>query len=419
MIASIVKNTWSIFLGLAFLMLGNGLQGTITGLRATYEGFSASTTGFVMAGYYIGFLLGSIIAPILVKRVGHIRVFAALASLASTSVLIQIMVITPPTWFLMRLITGACFAGTYVIVESWLNARSDNKSRGGVLSIYMIVTYLSMAGGQSLLNLAHPEDYDLFLISSILLSLSLVPVLISRTSAPEIELHEKISVSELISNAPTGTLSLFIVAIAHGALFSMGAVYADKVGLDISQTILFMSSFILLGAVFQWPIGWLSDRMDRRFTIIGTAMIVVILSGLIIVVQPTPDVLIPMFGVLGAMSLVIYSLAIASINDRLLPEKMVEASSTMVLIFGIGSILGPSSIGFLLDNLGHNGFFIHLGFAHFIIVAIAGFFIIKHPPVPQEELTQYQYVPPKVTMVGMEAVAQEAEESQVLEEPEG
>ncbi len=418
MITNIVKNTWSIFLGLSFLMLGNGLQGTITGLRATYEGFSAATTGFIMAGYYIGFLLGSIIAPILVKRVGHIRVFAALASMASASVLIQIMVITPPTWFVMRLITGACFAGTYVIVESWLNARSDNKSRGRVLSIYMIVTYLSMAGGQWLLYLANPIDYDLFLISSILLSLSLVPVLISRIKAPEIELHEKISLSELISDAPTGTLTLFMVAIAHGALFSMGAVYANKVGLNISQTILFMSLFILLGALFQWPIGWLSDRMDRRITIIGTSMVVVVLSGVIINVKPSPDSLILIFGVLGAMSLVIYSLAIASIHDRLLPEKMVEASSTMVLIYGTGSILGPSSIGFILDHLGHDGFFIHLGATHFIIIAIAGFFIIRHPPVPQEELTQYQNVPPKLTMVAMEAVAHEAEESQIQEETE-
>lgn len=411
MIGNIVKNTWSIFLGLSFLMLGNGLQGTITGWRATYEGFSSGVTGVIMTGYYIGFLAGSLITPILVRRVGHIRVFAAFASLASASVLVQIMIISPPVWFTLRLVTGACFAGTYVIVESWLNARSDNKSRGQVLSIYMIITYLSMAGGQWLLHVAAPFGYDLFLLASILLSLSLVPVLISRIIAPEIELHEKISIKELLADAPTGTLTLFLIAIAHGALFGMGAVYAQIAGLDVSQIILFMSSFILLGAVFQWPIGWLSDRMDRRITIIGTSLTVVVLSMAVIKFALSTQTLITVFAILGAMSLVIYSLAIALINDRLVPEKMVEASSTMVLIFGLGSILGPLSTGFILDYIGKDGFFIHLGTTHLGIACIAGFHILKNPAVPQEEQTLYQNIPPRATMVAMEAIAHEVEES--------
>ena len=416
MIGSIVQNTWSIFLGLSFLMLGNGLQGTITGWRATYEGFNATTTGIIMTGYYIGFLVGSIVAPILVRRVGHIRVFAALASMASAAVLIQIMIITPPTWFFMRLITGACFAGTYVIVESWLNARSDNNTRGRVLSIYMIITYLSMAGGQWLLKLADPVDYDLFMISSILLSLSLVPVLISRIKAPEIELHEKISLLELYKHAPTGTLSLFFVAMAHGAMFSMGAVYAKQAGMNIAETVLFMSTFILLGALVQWPIGWLSDKMDRRISIIGTAMTAVVLSAVAGMNTLSAGNMILIFGVLGAMSLVIYSLAIALTNDRLLPEKMVEASSTMVLIFGFGSILGPTTTGIILQTLGHQGFFVHLGVTHLLIAVIAAYHMRTNPIIVEEDQVPYQNVPPKATMVAMEAVALEAEESSLAAE---
>ena len=411
MIGSIVRNTWSIFLGLSFLMLGNGLQGTITGWRAAIEGFSATTTGVIMTGYYIGFLVGSIVAPILVRRVGHIRVFAAVASVASTSVLIQIMIITPPTWFFVRLVTGACFAGTYVIVESWLNARSDNNTRGRVLSIYMIITYLSMAGGQWLLNLADPVEYDLFLLASILLSLSLVPVLISRINAPEIELQEKISLRELYRHAPSGTLSLFFIAMAHGAMFSMGAVYAHQAGLNIAETVLFMSTFILLGAIVQWPIGWISDRMDRRITIIGTSMTAVLLSALAGMYSLSSGNLILVFGVLGAMSLVIYSLAIALTNDRLSPEKMVEASSTMVLIYGFGSILGPTATGIILESLGHQGFFVHLGVTHLVIAVIAAYQMSANPITPLEDQVPYQNVPPKATMVAMEAVALEAEES--------
>ena len=179
-----------------------------------------------------------------------------------------------------------------------------------------------------------------------------------------------------------------------------------------SMNNLFMSSFILLGAIFQWPVGWLSDRMDRRVTIAATSMVVMILCGAIVMVNPSASGLIQLFGVLGGVSLGIYPLAIASINDRLQPEKMVEASSTMVLIYGTGSILGPSSIGLILDHLGHDGFFIHIGLMHFIIASISAFFIFKRPPVPQQQQTLYQNVPPKATMVAMEAVALEAEESQ-------
>ena len=197
MIVDILKNTWSIFLGFGFLMLGNGLQGTLTGWRATYEGFDTITTGLIMTSYYIGFLVGPIITPKFVKNVGHIRVFAALASMASAAVLIQILFISPLIWSGMRFLTGLCFAGTFVIVESWLNTRSDNLSRGRILSIYMIIAYLSLAGGQWLLNVADPTHFSLFLMASILLSLSLVPVLVSRVQAPEIEYQQKIGIPQL------------------------------------------------------------------------------------------------------------------------------------------------------------------------------------------------------------------------------
>ena len=184
MIASILKNTWPLFLGMAFLMLGNGLQGTLVSWRATYEGFSPSVTGWIMTGYYAGFLAGSMYTPYLISGVGYIRVFAALASLASTAVLIQILFINPQVWFAMRLLTGFCFAGTYVIVESWLNAASTNKTRGQMLSFYMLVSFGGMAGGQWLLKLSHPSGFSLFILASILLSLALVPVLSAFIKAP-------------------------------------------------------------------------------------------------------------------------------------------------------------------------------------------------------------------------------------------
>ena len=158
MLSNVLKTTWPLFLGLAFLMLGNGLQGTLVSWRANFEGFSSSTTGWIMTAYYIGFLAGSMYTGKLIREVGHIRVFAALASLASTAVLVQILFIDPVAWLIMRLVTGFCFAGVYVVVESWLNARSDNESRGRILSIYMIVSYAGLAGGQLLFKVADPTS---------------------------------------------------------------------------------------------------------------------------------------------------------------------------------------------------------------------------------------------------------------------
>jgi MFS family permease len=415
MIIEILRSTWSIFLGFGFLMLGNGLQGTLTGWRAIYEGFDTITTGLIMTSYFIGYLAGPIITPKLVKNVGHIRVFAALASMASAAILIQILFISPFIWFGMRLLTGFCFAGTYVIVESWLNARSDNLNRGRVLSIYMVIAYLSLAGGQWLLNAADPAHFSLFLVASILLSLALVPVLISRVKAPEIEYQQKIGISQLFSCASTGSATIFLISIAHGAIFGMGAVYAAKVGMTIAETVLFMSSFILFGALIQWPVGWLSDKMDRRYMILGVAMLSTVLCLLLLFMDLSQMGFLIVFGLMGGISLSIYPLAVAQTHDQLQPEQMVGASSTIALIYGFGSILAPISIGLIMDYIGLHGFFIYLSLAHLLIVLVLFYFILKNSPVADEDLTQYQVVPPRCTILALETIAHEAEESQVHE----
>lgn len=415
MISSVLKNTWPLFLGLAFLMLGNGLQGTLISWRATYEGFSPSTTGWIMTGYYAGFLAGSLYTPVLVTGVGYIRVFAALASLASTAVLIQILFINPPTWFAMRLLTGFCFAGTYVIVESWLNAASDNRSRGQMLSFYMIITFGGMAGGQWLLKTAHPSGYGLFVLSSILLSIALVPILVRHMDTPEVETHSRISVLNLARQSPAGVFAIFFSAIAHGAMLSMGAVFAVKAGLTVANTALFMSSFIALGALAQWPLGWLSDQMDRRRVVLGAGFSAALLSLILFSLSSDDLSFYICFALLGAVSLPIYSIAVAHTNDRLEPSMMTGASSTIIMVFGVGSILGPTIAGYLLTTFGPAGFLVHLGVAHAAIALGMGVFIIKREAVAEEEQTHFQNVPLRSTTVAMEAVAMEAEES--MEQP--
>lgn len=418
MLSTVLKQTWPLFLALAFLMLGNGLQGTLVSWRATYEGFSPSTTGWIMTGYYAGFLAGSLYTPVLVSGVGYIRVFAALASLASTAVLIQVLLIEPAVWFSMRMLTGFCFAGTFVIVESWLNASADNNSRGQMLSFYMLVSYGGMAGGQWLLNLAHPSGFSLFLLASILLSLALVPVLIKHTKVPEMEAEERISIPDLFKSAPAGVLSIFISGIATGAMFSMGAVFAVKAGMTVADTALFMSSFIALGALFQWPLGWLSDQIDRRIVImlsgaLGSALCIGMLQ-----MQTNSLSFMIAFAALGAVSLPIYGISVAQTNDRLKPEQMTSASSTIILVLGFGSILGPTLAGYLLRQLGPQGFLIHLAITHGLVALCMVFFIQIRKAVPQEDQTHYQTIPARPTTVAMEAIALEAEESLETENPD-
>ncbi len=415
MITNILKNTWSLFLGMAFLMLGNGLQGTLISWRANYEGFSSSTTGWIMTAYYVGFLAGSLLTARLVRNVGHVRVFAALASLASVALLVQVLIISPSSWVLMRLLTGFCFAGTYVIVESWLNERSNNDNRGQVLSLYMMVSYGGLAGGQWLFKVADPAQVSLFLLSSILLSIALVPVLITRTDAPEIVESESMSVRKLFGIAPAGVSSIFLTSISQGAMFGMGAVYAANAGMSVSQTASFMGVFIALGALAHWPLGWLSDRIDRRVVVTLACFFAACLSAILLRLEIQGLIFIITFGFFGAMVIPVYSLSVAHTNDRLRPEQMTNASSTIVLIYGIGAAIGPITVGYIINHFGNNFFIIYLGLNSLATAVIVSFWILRREAVPEEQQVDYQLVPSGPTAVTMEAVAQEAEDTMSTE----
>lgn len=418
MLSNVLKTTWPLFLGLAFLMLGNGLQGTLISWRANFEGFSSSTTGWIMTAYYLGFLAGSLYTGKIIKEVGHIRVFAALASLASTAVLVQILLIDPAAWIVMRLVTGFSFAGVYVVVESWLNARSDNETRGRILSIYMIVSYGGLAGGQLLFKVADPTSVSLFLLSSILLSVALIPLLISKVSAPVIEVSESMSVLKLFKTASAGVLSLTLTSMVAGVVFGMGAVYAANSGMSISQTALFMGVFIAMGALAQWPVGWFSDNFDRRLVIVILCVISTVLIAVVYVTDPQSNLFVIIFGLFGAAALSVYSVSVAHINDRLKPEQMTSASSTMVLFSGIGAAAGPITVGYLLHAFGNVWFLIYLGGIHLIMGLVVLYYMFQRDAVPDEQQVDHQFMTSRMTPVAMEAVALDAEESYLANEEE-
>jgi len=397
---SAIASAWALLLGIGLIMLGNGLQGTLLGVRATLEGFPTTVTGFVMTGYFAGFLAGSVLAPRIVARVGHIRVFAALASLASASVLIHAAIVDPWTWGAMRLVTGFSYAGLYIVAESWLNDRATNDTRGQVLSIYMVVAYAGMTFGQLLLNVADPGGFVPFALISVLVSLALVPISLTASPAPAFDTPSRVGLWQLYRISPLGVLGGLGTGMAHGMLFGMGAVYARSVGMTVSEVSLFMGLILLGGLLLQWPVGQVSDWLDRRVVIVSVTLAATALSLLLVLI---PDIStqekLGLVFLLGGMVLPMYSLFGAHINDHLDPTQMVAASSGYVLINGLGASLGPVSVSFAMSATGPGGFFIALSAVLGAIVLFAAWRMTQRPAVAADARTSFVVMPPRTSPI--------------------
>ncbi|MEX1306427.1 MAG: MFS transporter [Rhodovibrionaceae bacterium] len=371
-----IKTTWALFLGLALIMLAVGLQNVLLGVRADIELFSTVVTGFIMSGYFFGFVLGSYVTPKLVRNVGHVRVFAALASLASVAVLCHVLLIDAPSWIVMRVITGFAYAGLYVVAESWLNDRSTNETRGQMLSIYMVVVLGGMGGGQVLINLYDPGSFELFLLASVLVSVALVPILLTASPAPAFEAPSSISLLELYRTSPLGVVGAFGTGMAQAALIGMGAVYAASIGLSVAQISLFMGLVYAGGMLLQWPIGRLSDSLDRRQVLTVTTLVAGAAAGVAFVLGLDFGFwpLLACIALLGGTSMPLYSLVVAHTNDHLRPEQMVAASGTLYLAVGLGASAGPILASLAMDEAGPKAYFLFLAVVH---GAIGGFALYR------------------------------------------
>ena len=399
---SVLLKTWALFFGFAIICLAHGLQGTLLGVRATIEGFSFISIGFVVAGYYIGYLTGSILIPIFLEKVGHIRVFAALASIASIAILLHTIKVDPVSWFIIRIITGVSLAGIYVIMESWLNDRSTNESRGKILSIYMIITFSFVGLGQFFLNFSDPVKVDLFILISILLSFSLLPILLTSTEAPNFSNPKGLKLKELFNISPLGFISAIFIGLLHSALFGYGAVYAVAKGLSTFEISIFMIIISSFGAILQWPIGYISDKIDRRIILISVTLIASVLSIFIVLFSYISLIIFfIILAVYGGMSLPMYSLAIAHINDFLQPNEIVAASSAFGILVGLGSISGPIIVSLFLNALGPDGFFIYLFMMH-LFLGLFGLYRMGKRSKPKDIDSQYTPLPRNITAAGME-----------------
>ncbi|MFT7597527.1 MAG: MFS family permease [Acidimicrobiales bacterium] len=399
---SAVSAASALLVGFAFLMIGNGLGGSVVGIRAELENFNTVATGLIMAAYFGGFLVGSRLAFRLLGNVGHIRVFTALASLASTVALIQAIAVFPLLWAPARFLTGLCMAGLFVVAESWLNDIATPETRGRLLASYMIVSMGGMAIGQFLLTIADPRDVTLFIVASVLVSLAVLPIALSTTSAAPLAEPEPMSLRELLAIVPTGVTSMFFVGTAAGTLLGMGAVYATRVGLSSNQTAVFLTAPIVGAVAFQWPMGILADRFPRRGLIALGAVAAAVAPLVMTQLSDSSLAGTLVLFVVGGTMFPLYSLTIAYTNDWIPVSKMVAASSSLVMVNGAGAVVGPLLTAVLFHQFGTGAYYFVLAAAHGLLAVYIGYRIVAKDALPLE--SQRAWVPLSSRSTGAVAV---------------
>ncbi|MDE0782162.1 MAG: MFS transporter, partial [Planktomarina sp.] len=401
----VLSRSWALLLGMMLLMVGNGLQGTLLGVRGGIEGFSTFEMSFVMSAYFAGFLVGSRVAPEMIRRVGHVRVFAALASFVSAILILYPAFANPVAWACGRIAIGFCFSGVYVAAESWLNNSADNSNRGKALSIYMIVQMFGIVSAQALLALGDATGYALFIVSSVLVSISFAPILLSVAPTPAFETAKPMPLRTLIETSPLSCLGMFLLGGVFSAQFGMSAVYGTAAGLSITQISLFVSSIYIGALLMQYPIGLFSDRVDRRLVI----LVVALLGGLASVVAFLNGeyfgALLMVAFVIGGTSNPLYSLLIAYTNDYLEADDMAAACGGLIFINGVGAISGPLIIGWVMDRYGPESFFVVIAVLMLTMAAYAGFRMTQRTRVGIDD-GAYAPVMPNASLVAVEVASE-------------
>tara|TARA_B100000242_G_scaffold5004_1_gene3081 strand:+ start:1440 stop:2699 length:1260 start_codon:yes stop_codon:yes gene_type:complete len=415
----VIKGSWALLLGMLFLQLGNGLQGTLLSVRGELEDFSTFEMSVVMSAYFVGFLGASRLVPEFIRRVGHIRVFAALASLISAILILYPLLVNPWIWTGGRIIIGFCFCGVYITAESWLNNAATNENRGQLLSSYMVVQMAGIVAAQLLLLVGDPGGFELFVLISVLVSISFAPILLSITPTPAFEATKPMSIKHLFKTSPLGCVGMFFLGGIFSAQFGMAPVFGTTAGFSLSEISIFVAAFYIGAMVFQFPIGWLSDRMDRRILIVVTSAIGFIAALTSILVLDVFLILVGSALLIGGMSNPLYSLLIAYTNDFLELDDMASASGGLLFLNGLGAISGPLLTGYLMTQTGPGGYFIILA-TLLGSLTVYGFYRMTQRGISDVDTSSYATVLPTASVVAVE-IAQElaieaAEEAEQAEE---
>jgi MFS family permease len=390
----------ALLLGVAILLLGNGLIGILLPVRATFENFATTSIGLIASGYSAGFVVGCLSVPHIVRRVGHIRTFAVMAAIAASAVQLMALLVGPLAWIFLRMISGVAFAGLYMVIESWLNERASNTNRGQLFATYMVIQLGAITAGQMLLPAGDAAGFGLFAVSAIAITLALVPVGLTSSSAPQPLGTVHLRLARLYRMSPVGVLGCFFVGLANGGFGGLGVVFAQGVGLGTTGIALFMSAALIGGTLFQVPFGRLSDRIDRR-RVLMLACLLAVLAGAVLAfageshaglgvpewlarIAARPEVLIAAVAVFGGCIYSMYSLCVAHTNDFVEREDFVEASSGLLLTWALGAAIGPVAAGPLMEWVGVGGLFFYAAVVHLLFVAFIWYRMSRRAPLPPQ-----------------------------------
>ncbi len=403
----VLRNSWALLLGIMLLMLGNGVQGTLLGIRGGIENISTFHMSIVMSAYFLGFLFGSRMTPTMIRRVGHVRVFAALGSLISAVLVLYAVAPHWIAWSLMRVVIGFSFSGVYITAESWLNNASTNETRGQALSLYMIMQMIGIIAAQGLLNLGDPSGFILFVIPSVLVSIAFTPILLTASQAPAFELTKPLSFRRLYKASPLGCVGMFLLGGVFSAQFGMASVWGSQVGFSVREISIFVASIYVGGLLFQYPIGWASDRMDRRQLILGLSVVGAIAMASAVIFDPGFYALLVIGMMSGGISNPLYSLLVAYTNDFLEGDDMPSAAAGLIFINGLGAISGPIITGWIMTKVGPPGFFLFIGLLMAALAAYAGYRMTRRRAPKPADTGAFAVLSPNASALAVE-VAREA-----------
>ncbi|TNF16295.1 MAG: MFS transporter [Rhodobacteraceae bacterium] len=412
----VLRQTWPLLLGIMLLMVGNGMQGTLLGIRGNIEGIDTFYMSLVMSAYFAGFLFGSRMVPEMIARVGHVRVFAALGSLISAVLVLYAAFPNWPAWVAMRVLIGFSFSGVYITAESWLNASATNETRGQALSLYMMMQMIGIVAAQALLNVGDPAGYFLFVIPSVLVSLSFTPILLSASPAPSFETIQRMTFKRLWEASPLGMVGIFLLGGIFSAMFGMASVWGTAEGLNVKQISTFVAAIYVGGMILQYPIGYFSDRMDRRVLIAGTALCGAVVMLAAFIFSPPFWLLLVAGALIGGVANPLYSLLIAYTNDYLDNSDMAAASAGLMFTNGVGAVAGPMVTGWLMGVVGPGGFFLYMGVLCAGIAGYAVWRMTRRAAPSADDTSTYAVLSPTATAVAVEAVLEVAQEEASSEE---
>ena len=381
----VISSALALLLCMGLLMVGNGMQSTLLGVRGQIENFGTFEMSVVISAYFIGFLGWSRMAPNLIRRVGHVRVFAALASLISAVMILYPTLVNPWVWVLGRILIGFCFSAVFVTAESWLNDAASNENRGQALSIYMIVQTAGIVLAQGLMVTADPSGYVLFVIPSILVSIAITPILLSISPTPAFKTTKAMSLRELMGFSPLGCVGMFLLGGVFSAQFGMASVYGSEAGLSVGEISTFVATIFIGGMITQYPIGWLSDRMDRRALIALTAAVGAVGASIGVMSNGDFTLIFVAAFLMGSTSNPLYSLLLAYTNDFLDHEDMAAGSGGMIFLNGLGAVSGPLITGWVMGVFGPSGFYMLIGVLFSMLAIYAVYRATQRPAIPVDE----------------------------------